>query len=636
MGQHTLTTREKQLREQQMTTERFNFEDQVVEQSRILALQRRQEDPNAAPGLVYDEQRSYALLESCKERMVPQHLRIAAAGTPQQVAAQKKKGWKEKREEKKNITQMQKVTGSKQLGATTCDMSFKIKDSLEQKSNSIMYLHSTQNQALVAAHNVDTRVAKAFCKGYKQDKHGEPLNDEEAKKQLEDKRFLDSWISGDVQQRAPYLKEMTNDLLAKEITPAMLKEEYIISHIGELHELSEKLTCFQNIYNDPINRPYFNSLEPVEKDLIENRILGIYSTFGVLLDTTCKKYGLDFTKGNYIDDCSTAVDFGTRSIDGMRSVMEQTLSDAAFNETLILEKYHGEVLMVFEQKHGAEVAQKINAAVPKTDSSTYHTGDAAALERLKKAMKGDGTTPGALAEADRLYEEEMKKEKPNLEAARSMAKEALGLRSSGTEMAKADMALRGNIFDSLGEEYEQFAKSLVESAPPFFFMNKAATQKNLSKSTPAKVSWGGGSDVMLGKVVDLLESRLRSDAMLEYMQNTYDIYGQAKMFENNVESFVWFQLQAVLTNLSVGTARRVRGIPGADINSPAGIYLGKVFSSLLGISRAIENEGNPAVQETLSESKELRDIIARVKAMGQDLAKKIKTKDTNDGTGREG
>lgn len=112
------------------------------------------------------------------------------------------------------------------------------------------------------------KALKAFTTGYKTNKHGKPLNEQENAKKLRDDKFMEDYSSGELQRRLPHLERIKNEMLNIRISPDMLTDTYMERHAAEVYGILAKMTYFQNVQNDAVNAPYFKKLPEHEKKLL--------------------------------------------------------------------------------------------------------------------------------------------------------------------------------------------------------------------------------------------------------------------------------------------------------------------------------------------------------------------------------
>ena len=121
---------------------------------------------------------------------------------------------------------------------------------------------------------------------------------------------MDDSCSGDVERRRPHLDLMLEEALSVNITEDMLTTKYLEYHVGEVLHQIDKLVYFQNVYDDPINKHYFDELSQATKDLIEYRILSRYAPLGMVISYACAENAVDSNHLQYKKDIRNKSDLG--------------------------------------------------------------------------------------------------------------------------------------------------------------------------------------------------------------------------------------------------------------------------------------------------------------------------------------
>ena len=125
----------------------------------------------------------------------------------------------------------------------------------------------------IVNNHIDNRVLRCFCSGYATNANGEPADfAAEAVKEF-DLEFCEDYASGDLEMRTPHLKHILNELLLQEIPPDMFTYPYLKEHAGDVKTICTRFTYFRNVYEDPINKPFFDRQTDKVKELIRIRIL---------------------------------------------------------------------------------------------------------------------------------------------------------------------------------------------------------------------------------------------------------------------------------------------------------------------------------------------------------------------------
>lgn len=229
--------------------------------------------------------------------------RKAANGMPTQTLPPAKKSWKRRQEEKKRAKKAQKHTKVADYSSYT--MHSQIQQYTLARQNSF----TPELQQEAEQNHVDCTALNAFISGYYKNKNGEPLNKDEAAKKEKDEALIRDYISGDVEKRAPHLKMMKNIMLNFEIEDYMLTDAYISAYGVYLFRIHEQMKLFKNIWTDPTNAPFFESLPELERDLLQAKYGGEPSVFSTLSDFLQNRFalkGISLADGQYYEDKDAA------------------------------------------------------------------------------------------------------------------------------------------------------------------------------------------------------------------------------------------------------------------------------------------------------------------------------------------
>lgn len=229
------------------------------------------------------------LRKNVEERIPPVQVQQVAVGAPVQLQVPAKQTWKEKRAEKKRIKEAKKIQ------PLTDEVSAHIMHSIRTlKSNKLNSMDMRPKGT-----DVDLRVLNCFVKGYRKKWTGAPATEQDAENKEEDRVFINDYCSKDLERRKPHLERIVEELLNEKLDESMMTFEYIEHHAGEVKNKISRGIYFENLYKDPINKPYFDSLPQIKKDLIQHRIFDKYSNFGLLFSSRCNMKGVDSDKVVY-------------------------------------------------------------------------------------------------------------------------------------------------------------------------------------------------------------------------------------------------------------------------------------------------------------------------------------------------
>lgn len=239
-----------------------------------------------------EQEENAALAAHVQQQLPAAHAVAAAPGAPIQEEAPAKKSWKERQREKKQakIAKKNCPVGT----VLTYQMATQMQR-VEQGKERAMQRY----QDLADRQNVDKRVLKAFSTPYQVDKKGRPASAEDAAAKRASDTFIEDYCSKDIQRRRPHLERMVNELLAIQFTPDMLSEHNMRQHAAQLKDFADKMVYMDNVLDDPVNKPFFDQMDPVRRERLEAGFNNIYPPFVGALTTQCDQHGVELNSGRY-------------------------------------------------------------------------------------------------------------------------------------------------------------------------------------------------------------------------------------------------------------------------------------------------------------------------------------------------
>ena len=341
----------------QRTAEPLQIQTQEPEQiQQQFAPQMIQLEPQMAQTETAERQQEMeqnAALRAQMQSQLPAALaQDVAPGAPIQEQAPAKRSWKQRRKDKKHaaIARQSCPEGT----AVTYDMVTPLQ-ALCQRQDQTMHDHASGRS------DVDVRVLRTFSTGYILDKKGKPATKADAAAKEADDRFFADYCSKDVKRRKPHLERMVNELVSVQFTPDMLSEDNMRANIVELKLLADKMVYMENVMKDPVNKPFFDQLDPIKKDTLEAGFQKIFLPFVGALSARCDKNGVDYNRMAYYHD-ATPIEDG-RMRDG---AMQQSYRDS---------------IGAYQQEVAACTAKWVRRAA--VDYAERMQGGKAALERIK-------------------------------------------------------------------------------------------------------------------------------------------------------------------------------------------------------------------------------------------------------------
>ncbi len=240
---------------------------------------------------VHEEGQNAQLLENAQQQLANIHADDVAPGNPIQEEAPAQQTWKERRRDKKKAKEAQKhcPVGT----AVTFDLVTALQEKKRQKAN-FMNDHPEATPEVI-----DIRVLRTFARGHKQDKKGRPATAADAEAKALDDQYAADYLSHDLQRRAPHLERMLNEVLALRMDAGMFTDRYLRQHAGEMKESVDKMFYFNNVMNDPINRPFFDRLDPARREALEISFRA-FVPFGTAFTMHFQKHGVNFNMAEYL------------------------------------------------------------------------------------------------------------------------------------------------------------------------------------------------------------------------------------------------------------------------------------------------------------------------------------------------
>lgn len=376
---------------------------------------------NETPGkLIWQQRKEYAeqIIEYEKvhgERylqMVQQRMQAAnAAGVAdnarpiQQQPAQET--WKaRRRRERRTREANERCPGADHI---SLDISEKVTEGYKCHKNSM-----EDNNAYERAEElgVDRRVLANFTYGYRQDKSGNPLTEMDALRKEEDEKYINDYLSCNLERRRKHLDRMMKQLSSYSemfSTRDHFTIEYIRDHAVQAYNYSNHLTYLENVMKDPINLPYFRGLSKEQKDRLDimmhggQNIATYFSTLGGMK-------GVNMNSGELMEEVSRYFEEQMNGNEympgGVRAQLENTLVQRNRMQKRFEEKRADAMLKVERGRlmaGGTEVRQKAEKMV----ADDY--------QGLKLTSFATGFTISDLAKYRKLIEENLEKYQQNKE-----------------------------------------------------------------------------------------------------------------------------------------------------------------------------------------------------------------------------
>ncbi len=571
------------------------------------------------PELVHDTKKSFSILKKCKKFLFPASAGSSAEGLPA-VEEHKEKTWKDKRADEAHAEKAKNEAQDYHAD----EYSYKIMESLKERDKSEtasleMYKRTIPNyDELRAKNKVDVRVIRAFAGTYKVDEKGMPVDQENAELMDKERKLMEDYVSGDLEKRKPILENLVKELMDKRIEPSMLNIDYVSEHIVELKNIGDKMIYLENIMNDEINKPFFEEMEPVEKEMLECTI-SIADVYTGYLDQLLKIRAVNMNHHAYIKGEADNIEAINMLTEEFKSRFESKMAQRAVNQQKVYEKYYGESVRKLI-KDCANPNPDLSGKMDETQLEKYHSTFTTKREVIVDATKNLKGVETRIEQADRLFDRSM--EKNDFSEADSMAKQTLGIRESTQDTAQADKALKGTIFKTLLDDYKSFNTKLGAEDLPFDQMEQTMKTKTFANSA-AKVVSGGGTEAIAMEMLSMFKQRVLTPECMKYLYEGYKAMGSAKIFgvkgeEARLERVVSFQLQCLIN--THGAA----GFVGTDGNTPFGRIVKEASRNTLGIYRLSEDITKEQEEKLKEEDPGLYELLTYYRDMADEVLTKLK------------
>lgn len=206
-------------------------------------------------------QENAALQNAARAQLNQATANAAAPGAPVQEQAPAQLTYKQRREQARKAREARRHCP---IGtADTYDIQKGVSEVIQYPGNSIEPF-----VAEAVEKDVDLRVLRTFSKGYKQNRRGRPATPEDQAAADSDNAFLTDYLSLDVKRREPHLERFRKELIDFPLSADTISDANIVRNAAQLKKITDRGCYYENIMRDPINKPYFDSLDPTELDLL--------------------------------------------------------------------------------------------------------------------------------------------------------------------------------------------------------------------------------------------------------------------------------------------------------------------------------------------------------------------------------
>lgn len=145
----------------------------------------------------------------------------------------------------------------------------------------------------------DLRGMYAFCHGYQVNRQGEPATPEDRAWKNADERFILDYNTRNLETRRPHLERIVDELLNLDLSPQTLSAANMQRNMGKIQAMADRMLYIDNIMRDPVNAPFFQEMDPVRKQMLQQSF-PVFQAFMTALMMNCQQYGVDFNHATYL------------------------------------------------------------------------------------------------------------------------------------------------------------------------------------------------------------------------------------------------------------------------------------------------------------------------------------------------
>jgi len=263
----------------------------MPEQRELRERQQELEEDQGQAQLLEEEHENEMLAAQVRRQAPAVHADGAAVGAPVQEQAPAKETFKQRQRDKKKAREARKIcpVGT----AATYDMVRQLQDHRAEVDNSIAPFVEDIRRC-----GADGRALRAFSQGYRKDKRGRPLTEEDARKQREDREFLEDYCAGDLERRRRHLERIVREVDYIKFPADPFSVSYMQHHLREIKDMADKLVYLENIMKDPINKEFFDNMDPMLKDRLDDKGL-VAAKMTYALAMHCAKNGVSVNYAVY-------------------------------------------------------------------------------------------------------------------------------------------------------------------------------------------------------------------------------------------------------------------------------------------------------------------------------------------------
>ena len=234
-------------------------------------------------------QENTAMQAAAQAQLAQANANAAAPGAPVQEQTPAKQTYKQRREQARKAKE-----AKKRCPVGTADTY----DCVEATSRVVQERLNALKSIPEVPKGVDPRVLGAFCQGYTVNKKGNPATPEDQAKADSDNAFFDAYLSKDLERRKPYLETFRKELMDFPLSADTASDAYMVKNAEMMKRITDRACYYENIMKDPINKPYFDSLDPTDLELLSEK-LDVMDKLGNYYNNRLGGMGVSTNGGDY-------------------------------------------------------------------------------------------------------------------------------------------------------------------------------------------------------------------------------------------------------------------------------------------------------------------------------------------------
>lgn len=150
--------------------------------------------------------------------------------------------------------------------------------------------------------------------------------------------ILKDYSSNDYKKRKVHIQYMTDQLMKQNVDADYFEPENLKEHGWEVQALIMRYKAFRKVYADPINKPYFDKLSNMEKQLIQTRILDMADLYENVFRYQCRSLGVNADNGQFVKN-DAELEAGPEELKAVHSFKERIQNRNEQTRQIMLDNY---------------------------------------------------------------------------------------------------------------------------------------------------------------------------------------------------------------------------------------------------------------------------------------------------------